>query len=63
MNSLFALVITVCTVSGDCSEVVTGVYESEKECYDVSLEEQSGGSCYPVEAIIPADDQRPAVRF
>ncbi|EOA4403829.1 DUF1482 family protein [Citrobacter amalonaticus] len=62
-SSLFALVLTITMANGDYQEAVLGVYGSERECLSAASEQSSVTNCYPVEAIIPADDQQPAIFF
>ncbi|UMB78838.1 YebW family protein [Dickeya fangzhongdai] len=58
---LFALVISVCTLSGECDDAVLSVHDSEQECQHAIFEQGISGECYPVERIIRrADDQRPS---
>ena len=62
MESLFALVIVICTTTGDCHEAVLGVYETQKDCAADMFEQRVHGECFPVEGIIRADGQQPAVK-
>lgn len=55
MTPLFALVLTICSSSTNCSDVVKGVYDTQAECEQVIYEERYfNGNCYPVEKIIHA---------
>ncbi|HIG8794806.1 TPA: DUF1482 family protein [Raoultella terrigena] len=64
MSTLFALVISVCALTGECSDVLIGVYNSEKICVDAATEQHVKGQCLPYkQAFAAADDQQPAVSF
>lgn len=64
MTSLFALVISVCALTGECSDVLIGVYDTEKICTDEAAEQHLSGQCLPYkQAFTAADDQQPAVSF
>ncbi|HAU5702979.1 TPA: DUF1482 family protein [Citrobacter freundii] len=63
MGTLYALVLTISMANGDYQEAVLGVYGSERECLAAASEQSSVTNCYPVDAIIPADDQQPATFF
>ncbi|WP_406916914.1 DUF1482 family protein [Klebsiella oxytoca] len=64
MSTLFALVISVCALTGECSDVLIGVYDKEKICTDAASEQQVNGQCMPYkQAFAAADDQQPAVSF
>ncbi|MGN2428590.1 DUF1482 family protein [Klebsiella electrica] len=64
MSMLFALVISVCALTGECSDVLIGVYDSEKNCDDAAAEQQVTGQCVPYkQAFSKAADQQPAVKF
>ncbi|HDC4620406.1 MULTISPECIES: DUF1482 family protein [Enterobacter] len=53
MTQLFALVLTICSSSIDCTEVVKEVYDSQAECNQAIYEERLfNGACYPVEKIV-----------
>lgn len=60
MTSLFALIVTVCALTGECSDIMLGIYQSEKVCKAAAAEQQVKGECYPYKA---ADDQLPAFKF
>ncbi|HII3372084.1 DUF1482 family protein [Klebsiella oxytoca] len=64
MSTLYVLIISVCALTGECSDVLTGIYESEQQCVDSAAEQHVKGQCLPYkQAFAWADDQRPAVRF
>ncbi|EOG8130221.1 DUF1482 family protein [Klebsiella pneumoniae] len=64
MNTLFALVISVCALTGECSDVLIGIYPSEASCNSNADEQQVQGLCLPYRnAQKMADDQQPAVSF
>lgn len=64
MSTLFALVISVCALTGKCSDVLIGVYDTEKICTDAASEQQVNGQCMPYkQAFAAADDQQPAVSY
>ncbi|EFA3721366.1 DUF1482 family protein [Escherichia coli] len=52
MNTAFALVLTVFLVSGEPVDMVTGVYDSMKECMAAAAEQKIPGNCYPVDKVI-----------
>ena len=60
MTSLFTLIVTVCALTGECSEIMLGVYQNEAACETAAAEQQVKGDCYPYKA---ADDQQPAFKF
>ncbi|EIV3811483.1 DUF1482 family protein [Klebsiella aerogenes] len=61
MSSLYVLIISVCALTGECSDVLTGIYESEQKCIDSAAEQSVKGQCFPYkQAFAWADDQRPA---
>ncbi|WP_227543569.1 DUF1482 family protein [Klebsiella pneumoniae] len=47
MNTLFALVISVCALTGECSDVLIGVYPSEASC-NSNADEQSTEAVPPL---------------
>lgn len=47
MNTLFALVISVCALTGECSEVLIGVYPSETSCNSDAEAQKVKGTCQP----------------
>ncbi|ENT7581097.1 DUF1482 family protein, partial [Shigella sonnei] len=49
MNTAFALVLTVILNTGEPAELVTGVYNSMKECVAAAAEQKIPGNCYPVD--------------
>ncbi|MBJ9136994.1 DUF1482 family protein [Citrobacter farmeri] len=63
METLYALVLTIVMANGDYQEAVLGVYGSERECLSAASEQSSVTNCYPVDAIIRADDQQPSAFF
>lgn len=64
MNTLFALVISVCALTGECSDVLIGVYPSKASCNSNADEQKVQGQCLPYRnAQNMADDQQPAVSF
>ncbi|ATA23500.1 DUF1482 domain-containing protein [Brenneria goodwinii] len=62
METLYALVITVCTFGSHCQDAVLEIYESERDCEQAAYEQRVHGECFPVEGIIRADDQQPAIK-
>lgn len=60
MTSIFTLIVTVCALTGECSDIMLGVYQSESVCEAAVAEQQVKGECYPYKA---ADDQQPAFKF
>lgn len=60
MSSFFALIVTVCALTGECSDIMFGVYQNEVVCEAAAAEQQVKGECFPYK---PADDQQPAVKF
>ncbi|EFZ50194.1 hypothetical protein SS323385_1790 [Shigella sonnei 3233-85] len=57
MNTAFALVLTVILNTGEPAELVTGVYNSMKECVAAAAEQKIPGNCYPVDKIIHQDNK------
>ncbi|TYF58912.1 DUF1482 domain-containing protein [Enterobacter hormaechei] len=57
MSSFFALIVTVCALTGECSDIMLGVYQTESVCNAAAAEQQVKGECYPYKL---ADDQQPA---
>lgn len=56
MGTLFALVLTVSMANGDFQDVILGVYETQKKCDEAAVEQHVSGECFPVEAIVHADE-------
>lgn len=57
MTPLFALVLTICSSSTECTDVVKDVYDSQAECEQVIYEERYfNGNCFPVEKSVHAGD-------
>ncbi|HCP8767538.1 TPA: DUF1482 family protein [Escherichia coli] len=46
MNTVFALVMTVFLVSGEPVDIVTGIYNSMKECMAAAEEQKIPSNCY-----------------
>ncbi|MBE5213240.1 DUF1482 family protein [Pectobacterium sp. A535-S3-A17] len=62
-ETLFALVLVICTTTGECHEAVLGVYDTKQDCVADMYDQRVHGECYPVEGVISTgDDQRPATR-
>ncbi|EPW3324422.1 DUF1482 family protein [Escherichia coli] len=57
MNTVFALVMTVFLVSGEPVDIVTGIYNSMKECMAAAEEQKIPGNCYQVEKVIRQDNK------
>lgn len=52
-EALFALVVTVCSMTGDCQNQVIEVYDSRKECESVkSSAKLFNADCFEVEKIV-----------
>lgn len=47
MSTLYVLIIGVCAITGECSDVLTGIYESEQQCVDSAAEQHVKGQCLP----------------
>ncbi len=60
MTSFFALIVTVCALTGECSDIMLGVYKTEAVCEATAAEQHVKGQCYPYKS---ADDQQPALHF
>jgi hypothetical protein len=56
MSSLFALIVTVSALTGECSDIMLGVYLSESGCDAAAKEQHIKGECHPYK---PAEDQLP----
>jgi len=58
MNTLFALVINICTVHAGCVDAVVDVYDTKALCEQAAIEQRVNGACYPVDGIVrQIDDQ------
>lgn len=57
MNTLFALVLTIATTTGDFQDVVLGVYDSEQLCEAAAVEQHVNGECFEVDRIVRAGEQ------
>ncbi|EIQ9739978.1 DUF1482 family protein [Escherichia coli] len=57
MNTVFARVMTVFLVSGEPVDIVTGIYNSMKECMAAAEEQKIPGNCYQVEKVIHKDNK------
>lgn len=57
MNTVFALIMTVFLVSGEPVDIVTGIYNSMKECMAAAEEQKIPGNCYQVEKVIHQDNK------
>ncbi|XHF49459.1 MAG: DUF1482 family protein [Enterobacter roggenkampii] len=60
MSSLFVLIVTVCALTGECSDIMLGVYKTKAACDAAAKEQHVNGDCYPYKS---ADDQQPAFKF
>jgi len=60
MSMFFALIIPVCALTGECSDIMLGLYKTEAICEAVAAEQHVKGLCYPYKS---ADDQQPALHF
>jgi hypothetical protein len=47
MSSFFALIVTVCALTGECSDIMLGVYQTESGCDAAAKEQHVKGVCYP----------------
>lgn len=57
MTPLFALVLTICSSSINCTDVVKEVYDTQAQCEQVIYEERLfTANCYPVEKIVRAGE-------
>ncbi|QSV12520.1 MULTISPECIES: DUF1482 family protein [Kosakonia] len=61
MNTLFYLVISVCSITGECFDAPLGLYPSEADCRSAAAEQAVQGECLPYRKM--ADDQQPAVKM
>ncbi|MFJ5389469.1 DUF1482 family protein [Pectobacterium sp. CHL-2024] len=61
-ETLFALVLVICTTTNECHEAVLGVYDTKQDCVTDMYEQRVNGECWPVEGIIRADGQQPATK-
>ncbi|MEI9744417.1 DUF1482 family protein [Enterobacter ludwigii] len=53
MTPLFALVLTICSGSTDCTDLIEGVYETKAECSHIIYEERYlNAGYYPVDGIL-----------
>ncbi|WP_410173230.1 DUF1482 family protein [Enterobacter cloacae] len=56
MTPLFALVLTICSSTTNCSQVVKEIYDTEAQCNQVIYEHRYfNGDCFEVEKIIHSD--------
>lgn len=60
MSPFFTLIVTVCALTGECSDIMLGVYKTEALCEAAAVEQHVKGTCYPYKS---ADDQQPALHF
>ncbi|EHN8802017.1 DUF1482 family protein [Enterobacter asburiae] len=60
MSSFFALIVTVCALTGECSDIMLGVYQTEAGCNSAAKEQHVKGECYSYKS---ADDHQPAFKF
>jgi hypothetical protein len=60
MSSFFVLIVTVCALTGECSDIMLGVYQTEADCDTAAKEQHVKGVCYPYK---PSGDQQPAFNF
>ena len=60
MSSFFALIVTVCALTGECSDIMLGVYQTKSGCDTAAKEQHVKGECYPFKS---ADDHQPAFKF
>jgi hypothetical protein len=44
MSSFYALIVTVCALTGECSDIMLGVYKTESGC-DAAAKEQHIKRC------------------
>jgi Protein of unknown function (DUF1482). len=56
MNTAFALVLSAILNTGEPVDLVTGLYDSMKECTTAAAEQKIPGNCFPVEEIISNDN-------
>jgi hypothetical protein len=52
MNTLFALVINICSVHAGCVDAVLNVYDSKALCEQAEVDQRVAGECYPVDGIV-----------
>ncbi len=52
MNAMWASVMTVFMANSEPVDMVTGIYNSKKECIAAMKEQKIPGNCYPAEKII-----------
>lgn len=62
-KSLFALVLTIGTTSGDYQDVVLGVYDSQPQCEAAAVEQHVSGECFPVERIVRNNEVPAEAKF
>lgn len=60
MSSFFALIVTVCALTGECSDIMLGIYQTESGCETAAKEQHVKVECYPYKL---AEDQQPAFKF
>lgn len=46
MTSFFALIVPVCALTGECSDIMLGVYNTEAVCEAAAAEQHVKGQCY-----------------
>ncbi|HDR2353316.1 TPA: DUF1482 family protein [Enterobacter roggenkampii] len=57
MTPLFALVLTICSSTTNCTNVVKEVYDTQAQCEKIIYEERYfNGNCFPVEKIVHAGE-------
>lgn len=53
MTPLFALVLTICSNTTDCTDVIKGVYNTKSECEFIIYQERYfNAECYPSDAVL-----------
>lgn len=56
MGALYALVLTITMTNGDYQDAVVGIFDNQQQCEIAAVEQHVSGECYPVDAVIPADE-------
>jgi hypothetical protein len=46
VSTFFYLVITVCALTGECSDTPLGVYQTEDDCNAAAAEQSVKGECW-----------------
>ncbi len=52
MSSFFALIVTVCALTGECSDIMLGIYQTESGCDAAAKEQHVRGSVTHIDRLL-----------